>query len=409
MADAEMRTDESRRVIVLGSTGSIGVSTLEVVAHLQQTQPDRFSIAGLAAGANAPLLLDQAKQFNPDMIALADEETPDALANAPCVTCAGPDSALELIEAVARPGDLVVAAMVGAAGLPAAIAAIERGCDIALANKETLVAAGSIVMPLAARRGVNLIPVDSEHSAISQCLRSGRSIDEVKRLVLTASGGPFRTWTAEATASAPVEAALNHPTWSMGRKITIDSASLMNKALEVIEAYWLFDAPSDRIDVVVHPQSIIHSFVEFVDGSVIAQMGPPDMRTPIQYALTWPERTAGCSNTMDWAALKSLEFEPVDHQRFPAIALARRVIDEGGAAGAVFNAANEVAVAAYLDQRIAFGDIPRIVQTALDAVRGGPVIELADVLAADAAARRAAEKAIPDGVGRIGASSTPAV
>jgi len=246
-----------------------------------------------------------------------------------------------------------------------------------------------------ARKGVELLPVDSEHSAVFQCLRSG-TLREVDRLVLTASGGPFRTWSAERTRNATVAEALRHPTWQMGRKVTIDSASLMNKGLEVIEAHWLFDLPSERIDAIVHPQSVVHSFVEFRDGSTIAQLSPPSMKLPIQYALTWPERVAGCSPTIAWDALRSLEFEPVDHARFPAITLAKRVIDAGGSAGAVFNAANEVAVEAFIEGALRFGDIPAIVTEALDGLQAHPVNTLAEVLAADRQARQFARDRVAE-------------
>ena len=285
--------------------------------------------------------------------------------------------------------------MVGSAGVPPTIAAIERGCDIALANKETLVAAGELVMPLVRKHGVNMLPVDSEHSAIFQCLLAGRSIDEVKRLVITASGGPFRTWTKQQIRDAGVADALNHPTWNMGPKVTIDSASLMNKAAEVIEAHWLFDMPASRIEAIVHPQSLIHSFVEFIDGSVIAQMGPPDMKTPIQYALTWPHRASGCSDVMDWASLSRMDFEPVDHDRFGALRLAYRVIETGGTSGAIFNAANEAAVAAFLDGRIGFGQITDLVRDALDAIQPMPAASMDDVMQADAAAREFVASGIP--------------
>jgi 1-deoxy-D-xylulose-5-phosphate reductoisomerase len=242
-------------------------------------------------------------------------------------------------------------------------------------------------MDAAVRHGVELLPVDSEHNAIAQCLRSGRSLDEVRRLVITASGGPFRTWSAERVRAATVTDALNHPTWSMGPKVTIDSASMMNKALEVIEAHWLFGLPSSRIAAIVHPQSIVHSMVEFVDGSVIAQLSPPDMRTPIQYALTWPDRVEGCSRRTDWRTLARLDFEEVDHERFPAIRLAWRAIDEGASAGAILNAANEVAVAAFLKGGIAFPQITELVAEALDALPRRPIRTLADVLTADGEAR----------------------
>ncbi len=376
----------SRRLILLGSTGSIGTNALSVVEHLHERQLMRFEIVGLAAATRSTVLAEQAKRFGVDHVAVADEEAAATLTGVRHVY-AGADAALQLIEAVARPGDLVLGAIVGSAGLPATIAAIEKGCDIALANKETLVAAGVLVMPLVRQRGVHLLPVDSEHSAIFQCLQAGCSNGEVARLVLTASGGPFRTWPADRVEHATVEETLDHPTWNMGPKVTVDSASLTNKALEVIEAHWLFDMPAEQISVVVHPQSIVHSFVEFVDGSVVAQLSPPDMKSPIQYALSWPERLEGCAATMDWQTVGSLDFEPVDHDRFPALRLAWRVIETGGTSGAIFNAANEVAVTAFLDRRICFGLITRLVERTMNAVEAVPVRDLDDIHRADQAAR----------------------
>ncbi len=385
----------TRRIIVLGSTGSIGTATLEVVEHLAASAGPCFQVAGLAAGGNAALVAEQAARFGVRHVALADGA---AALPAGIERFAGPDAALQLINRIAQPGDLVMGAMVGAAGLAPTLAAIERGCHIALANKETLVAAGTLVREAVARRGVQLLPVDSEHSALFQCLRSGAP-REVRRVVLTASGGPFRSWSAERTANATLAEALKHPTWQMGRKVTIDSASLMNKALEVIEAHWLFDLPASKIDAVVHPQSVVHSFVEFVDASVMAQLSPPSMKLPIQYALTYPQRTEGCSPPMDWAALRNLEFEPVDHARFPAIRLAWRVIDAGGTAGAVFNAANEAAVEAFVAGGIRFGEIPVLVAQALDALPAQPVRTLACVLEADAQARRLVRERVAERAG----------
>ncbi|MEE8458581.1 MAG: 1-deoxy-D-xylulose-5-phosphate reductoisomerase [Phycisphaerales bacterium] len=375
-----------RRLILLGSTGSIGTNTLAVVEHLHERQLMRFDVVGLAAGNRSTLLAEQAKRWGVEHVAVADEQVAATL-NGVRHVYAGADAALQLVEAVARPGDLVLSAIVGSAGLPATIAAIEKGCDIALANKETLVAAGVLVMRLVRQRGVHLLPVDSEHSAIFQCLQAGRTDNEVKRLVLTASGGPFRTWPADRVEQATVEETLDHPTWDMGPKVTVDSASLTNKALEVIEAHWLFDMPADKIAVVVHPQSIVHSFVEFIDGSVIAQLSPPDMKSPIQYALSWPDRLDGCARTMDWQTMGSLDFEPVDHDRFPALQLAWRVIEAGGTSGAIFNAANEVAVAAFLDRRTSFGMITRLVERTMNAVEAVPVQDLDDIHRADQAAR----------------------
>ena len=374
-----------RRIIVLGSTGSIGTATLEVVRHLRESGGPSYEVVGLAAGSNAARVASQAEAFGVRHVAMSDAASAAGMpAGIECF--AGDGAATELVERVARPGDMVMASIVGAAGIAPTLAAIERGCHVALANKETLVAAGAVVREAVARTGVDLIPVDSEHSAVFQCLRAGRT-SEVARLVLTASGGPFRTWSAERTRDATLAEALRHPTWQMGRKVTIDSASLMNKALEVIEAHWLFDLPADRIDAIVHPQSVVHSFVEFVDGSTIAQLSPPSMKLPIQYALTWPDRVASCSPMIAWDALRSLDFEPVDHERFPAIGLAKRVIDTGGSAGATFNAANEVAVEAFTQGAIPFGDIANVVTETLDGLASHPVGSLDDVLAADVEAR----------------------
>jgi len=381
----------SRRLIVLGSTGSIGVNTLAVVEHLRARRLFDFEVVGLAAGSNAVVLQEQCAQFDVPSVAVASNSAAAEFSGKVKVFT-GTDAALNLVQEIARPGDLVVGAMVGSAGLPATLAAIERGCDVALANKETLVAAGELVMPLVKAKGVRLLPIDSEHSAIFQCLLSGRSIDEVKRLVITASGGPFRSVPIDQMRRATVEQALNHPTWNMGPKVTIDSASMMNKALEIVEAHWLFGLSADKIEVVIHPQSIIHSFVEFIDHSVIAQLGPPDMRTPIQYALTWPQRSHGISKALDWASLRRLDFEPLDGNRFAAPALARRVIEQGGTSGAVFNAANEAAVAAFLDRRIEFGEIVDVVADALDAIKPHTIRALTDVLEADQEAREWVKK-----------------
>lgn len=427
----------TRRLIILGSTGSVGINTLAVAEHLAARSPLRFEIVGLAAGANADALLKQAVRHNVRHVAIADAEQAGVLKDIEHVH-AGESSAKELIEAVAQPGDLVVGAIVGAAGIPAMLAAIERGCDIALANKETLVAAGALVMPKIRQRRVALLPLDSEHSAIFQCLQdahvhrssslhddsdsnapasiaqshdqyqspasvcSGRH--DVARIVLTASGGPFRTWSKDRMQQATVAEALNHPTWNMGPKVTIDSASLMNKALEIIEAYWLFDLPADKIDVIIHPQSIVHSFVEFVDGSVLAQLGATDMRTPIQYALTWPDRFEGCSRKMDWLSLGRMDFEQVDPERFIAPQLAYRVIETGGTMGAVFNAANEAAVAAFIDGKILFGQIQTLVQEALEEIEVGPVHTINDVFQADSLARQFVQDRLHT-VGRGGATT----
>jgi 1-deoxy-D-xylulose-5-phosphate reductoisomerase len=375
----------SRRLILLGSTGSIGVSTVEVLQHLRATGEASFEVVGLSAGSNASLLAEQARTLGVRELALADASAAASLASLGNVR-SGPDAALRLVEDLARPGDVLVAAMVGFAGLASALRAIELGCHVALANKETLVAAGEIVTEAARRKGVQLFPIDSEHSALAQCIRSGR-IDELDRVVITASGGPFRTWSAERTRNATVQEALRHPTWQMGRKITIDSATLMNKALEIIEAHWLFGLPAERIDAIAHPQSIVHGFAEFRDGSVIAQLSPPDMKLPIQMALTWPARHTGVAKRLDWTNLKSLEFEPIDHARFPAVRLAHEVIRRGGSAGATLNAANEVAVQAFLEGHIAFGQISDLVEQAMRELPDRALRTLHDAQAADAAAR----------------------
>lgn len=398
---------DTRRVILLGSTGSIGAQSIEVIEHLNREHaagrhPVRHEIVGLAAGVNAETLFEQAAAFAVRDLALANDGDTIEPPNGASLR-RGPDAAEQLVRDV--DADLVIGAMVGSAGLPATLAAIELGRDVALANKETLVAAGELVVPAARRAGVALLPIDSEHSAIWQSLPIDVcppcELDEsVARLIITASGGPFRTWSRERIAGATPEQALAHPTWNMGAKITIDCASLTNKGLEVIEAHWLFGLPGDLIDVIVHPQSIIHSFVEYSDGSVLAQLGAPDMRTPIQWALTWPDRAAGVSDRLDFGALSRLDFEPPDLERFPALKLAYDVIERGGTSGAVFNAANEAAVAAFLDHRIPFGRITELSGAALrDLVgegRQSPLTSLDEALAADAQARAYIERALSD-------------
>jgi len=374
----------SGRILLLGSTGSIGRSTLEVVDHLRSEGHGDWSVIGLAAGTNVELLAEQAARTGAADVAIADAAAAAAY-QGPGRVHAG---ASELVKSIAQPGDILVAAIVGAAGMDAVLAGIERGCRIALANKETLVAAGSIVVPAARAAGVEILPVDSEHSAIFQCLHGEETRGEVERLVLTASGGPFRGKAAGEIASATVEEALAHPTWKMGPKISIDSATLANKALEIIEAHWLFGLPADRIDAIVHPQSIIHGFVEFRDGSVLAQCGPPDMRTPIQYALTWPDRVDAPGRRMNWSELSQLDFEPIDHESFPLICLAWQAIRSGGTAGAVLNAANEAAVEAFLAGTIRFGDISSLVGAACAACPPAPASNLEDIRCADVEARR---------------------
>jgi 1-deoxy-D-xylulose-5-phosphate reductoisomerase len=347
-------TDRVKNIAVLGSTGSVGRSTLAVIAASQ----GGLRVVALSAHARTHELVRQAAETGPAVVVATDppRAAQQDWSGLPAGTelLIGP-AALE--ETVSRQEvDVVLAAIVGSAGLRSTWAALEAGKTVALANKETLVMAGSLVMALAARRGASILPVDSEHSAVFQALQAGRR-NEVQKIILTASGGPFRKYSREQMASVTVTDALAHPTWDMGPKITVDSATMMNKALEIIEARWLFDIDVDRIDVVVHPQSIVHSMVEFVDGSVIAQLSPPDMKLPIQYALTYPQRTPGVSPRLNLSEAMHLDFEPPDLERFPALELGREAARTGGTTGAVLNAANEAAVAGFLQGEMAFTDI----------------------------------------------------
>lgn len=343
-----------KNVVILGSTGSIGTQTLDVARAL----PSRIRPLGLSAHSQWPLLFDQAQRFQPRWITLTDLSQQmhldrSALA-ADCELLWGEAGIERMVTDPAT--ETVVAAMVGAAGLRGTVLALAAGKDVALANKETLVVGGPLVTGLAKRNGCQFLPIDSEHSAIFQCLRGGRS-SEVDRIILTASGGPFRQKPLEEFASITVEEALKHPTWRMGRKITIDSATMMNKALEIIEAHWLFGLPAEKIAVVIHPQSMIHSMVEYVDGSVLAQISPPDMRLPIQYALTYPDRIAGPTRRLQLTEMGQWEFYHPDLDRYPALQLGYEVIERGGTSGAALNAANEVAVARFLAGTIRFPDI----------------------------------------------------
>ncbi len=364
-------------VAVLGSTGSIGTTALRVL----ERQRDRFRVTALTANSNARLLREQAQKFSPAFVGMVESQ-PDS-------DGAWKSGTEALIAAATRDDvDIVLNAIVGAAGLDATLAALERGKRVALANKETLVIAGDLVRQACGAGSGEVVPVDSEHSAILQCI-TGHPRSEVRRVVLTASGGPFRDWSAERLKSATVDDALRHPTWRMGRKITIDSATLANKALEVIEAHFLFGLPYDRIEVVVHPQSVVHSFVEFIDGSVVAQMSVPTMELPVLYALTHPERVADDGvPVFDPVRLSPMTYEPVDHERFPALRLGISAGEAGGAAPAVFNGANECAVAAFLGGKIRFPDIPRAISSALDRLSDMPAETRDELLAADAAARR---------------------
>ena len=380
-----------KRIAILGSTGSIGTNALEVISHLGAD----YRAVALSARRRTDLLLEQVRQHKPAAVTIAENGSDDEC----CAQIRQLGTRIYkgvegLVEMVQRDDvDLVLAAIVGAAGLPAVLAAVDAGKSLALANKEALVVAGSLVIPEARKRNVPVLPIDSEHSAIFQAMQSGRN-NEIRKVILTASGGPFLNKSRDEVANATVEQALNHPTWRMGNKVTIDSATLFNKGLELIEACWLFDLPPSMIQVVVHPESIIHSMVEFVDGSVIAQLSPPDMRTPIQYALTYPQRRDGISRRMDWGSKFSFNFQPPDLERFPALKIAYRVAETGGTLGAVMNAANEVAVEAFMAGKIRFGRIPDLVGGTIDRHRVQTRPSLDDLLEADRWARCAAESLV---------------
>ncbi len=346
-------TSGPKNIAILGSTGSIGRSTLDVV----RACCDRLRIVGITGHANLELLSRQAQEFQPAVTVVSDPQKAATFQLDGCPETTVLSGQAGICELVTREDvDLVVSAIVGSAGLRGTWAAIEAGKTIALANKETLVTAGPLVMQLASDYGVDILPVDSEHSAIFQAMKSGRG-KEVSRVVLTASGGPFRNHSAERLEDVTIEDALAHPTWDMGPKITVDSATMMNKALEIIEARWLFGLSIDKIDVVVHPQSIVHSMVEYCDGSILAQMSPPDMKLPIQYAMSYPERWEGPAEKIDLTQAFHCEFHPPDYERFPALLLGREVAERGGSCGAVLNAANESAVAGFLDGRLKFTEI----------------------------------------------------
>jgi 1-deoxy-D-xylulose-5-phosphate reductoisomerase len=429
---------QRRKLLILGSTGSIGTQALEVVAHVNELakagrSPIEFEVVGLAAGKNARLLAEQARRFGVRDLALAgasgcgeSETNGDVRGDvgndawpARSIVRRGANSAEQLVCEV--PCDLVLAAMVGSAGVPATLAAVECGRPLALANKETLVAAGALVMPRARKQGTSVLPVDSEHAALWQCLLAGHSsrdaasderspgastkvdplrsamleeidsplVDDsrVRKAILTASGGAFRTWTQDQIEQATPEDALKHPTWNMGAKVTIDCAGLMNKGLELIEAHWLFGLPASKLDVLVHPQSIVHAIAEFMDGSSVAQLAPPDMRLPIQRALAWPFMIDGVSRRMNWSEMRTLEFSPPDLARFPALGLAYKVLELGGTSGATLNGANEEAVAAFLARKIGFGAIARVVEASLHDLRVQPLHSLDDVWRAEGEAR----------------------
>jgi len=349
---------------------------------------DQFRVVALAAGTRWKELAEQVILWGPELVAITDDRVAKRLSDAVrghTRVLSGPQSLFDLVDQCDF--DIAVIGVVGMAALPATIRAVERGKRVALANKESLVVAGSIIAPLATRSRAELIPIDSEHSAVFQAMHAGRECD-VRRVILTASGGPFRTWPLERMAHARVSDALNHPTWCMGPKITIDCATMMNKALEVVEARWLFGLSPDEIEVIIHPESIVHSLVEFVDGSMVAQLGTPDMRTPIQYALTYPARQHCPSPPLDLAAISTMHFEPPDVERFPALRLGHEVATRGGTAGAVFNAANESAVHLFRDQELAFGEIASSVEHVLQSHECIPDPTLDDLLSADQWARQ---------------------
>jgi 1-deoxy-D-xylulose-5-phosphate reductoisomerase len=378
-----------RRLAILGSTGSIGTSTLDVVA----AHPDRFQVTALAARANLDLLEAQVRRHTPRLVSVATEGSARELRRrlGRTSTEVGWGTTGLLRAATDTGGDLVVSAIVGGAGLLPTMAAIAAGKDVALANKESLVMAGHLMTAEAQRRGVQILPVDSEHSAIFQCL-GGRDASPLRRIVLTASGGPFRARPRATFASITPEEALKHPNWAMGKKVTIDSATLMNKGLEVIEAHWLFGLPVTQVDVIIHPQSIIHSLVEFVDGSMLAQLGVPDMRVPIQYALTYPERRPNPAQRLGLEGLAGLTFEAVDREKFPCLDLAYEAAQTGGSLPTVLNAANEVAVQRFLIRRIGFDEIPTLIRKALDAHPRRAVSTVEEVLEVDREVRRRLEE-----------------
>ena len=380
-----------RRIAILGSTGSIGRQTLDVVRQ----HPDLFQVELLTANNSSELLVAQAREFDANSVVICNKdryrEVADALQDDGIKVFTGIDSVCDLV--TGDNIDIVVAAMVGFSGLAPTVAAVKAGKIIALANKETLVAAGSVVMGLAEKHHAPILPVDSEHSAIFQCLLAAQG-NALSRIHLTASGGPFRTWDKTRIASATKDMALRHPNWNMGAKITIDSATMMNKGFEVIEARWLFDVEPDRINVVVHPESIIHSMVEFEDGAVIAQLGHPDMREPIQFAMGFPERLPLNNRKLDFATLGSLTFAAPDLDRFPALGLAFEAIRRGGNIPCVLNAANEAAVAAYLKDRIRFYDIPRIAEECMEGAIFVAEPSLDDIFATDEWAKRRANELI---------------
>jgi 1-deoxy-D-xylulose-5-phosphate reductoisomerase len=381
---------DKRRISILGSTGSVGCNTLDLVARA----PHQFAIEALTANRNVDLLIAQALEFRPRLAVVGDEagylKLKEGLAGTNIEVAAG-DAAM--IDAADRPADWVMAAIVGAAGLKPTLQAVRRGAIVALANKECLVCAGDLMMTEVREHGATLLPVDSEHNAIFQVFDFDHP-EFVDRVILTASGGPFRTYSLQQMASVTPQQAVNHPNWSMGAKISVDSATMMNKGLELIEAYHLFPVTPEQIEILIHPQSVVHSLVSYIDGSVLAQLGSPDMRTPIAYALGWPDRMPAPAERLNLARISALSFEEPDLERFPALALARNALVAGGAAPTILSAANEIAVNGFLHGEIGFLDIVGIVQTTLETMPSSPMQGLDDVIAADAEARRIAQALI---------------
>lgn len=380
--------DGRRRISILGSTGSIGTNTIDLIDR----NPEMYRVEALTAHRNTELLADQARRLNARFVALADPEQYSALklamSGSSAEIAAGPEA---IVEAASRDADWIMAGIVGAAGLEPTLAAVRQGAVVAFANKECLVCAGDLMMQEVAASGATLLPVDSEHNAIFQVFEFDRR-EAIEKIILTASGGPFRSATVAEMKKATPEQAVAHPNWDMGAKISVDSATMMNKGLELIEAYYLFSMPEDRIDILVHPQSIIHSMVAYIDGSVLAQLGSPDMRTPIAYTLGWPQRVAAPSPRLDLAEIGNLTFEHPDLERFPALRLAREALKAGGPAPTILNAANEVAVAGFLGSRIGFLDIPDVVEETLGKMHDCQISTVSDIRAVDLGARAMAEE-----------------
>jgi 1-deoxy-D-xylulose-5-phosphate reductoisomerase len=381
---------EPRSLTILGSTGSIGCNTIDLI----ERHPGEYRIVALTAYNSSQELAEQARRLRPDLVVIGDErqylDLKSVLSGTAVEVAAGPEA---LIEAARRPADWVMAAIVGAAGLAPTLAAIQRGAMVALANKETLVCAGDLMMAQVTGHGATLLPVDSEHNAIFQVLEQDR-LETVERIILTASGGPFRDWSLAAMAAATPEQAVAHPNWQIGAKISVDSATMMNKGLELIEAHYLFAMPEPRIEVLVHPQSVVHSMVAYKDGSVLAQMGQPDMRTPIAYTLAWPTRMEVTVERLDLAAIGQLSFEAPDPVRFPALRIAREALGAGGGAPTVLNAANEVAVEGFLAGELGFLDISKVVEDTLETMPTQPPATIEEVWALDCEARRLAAERV---------------